>query len=200
MGEHYYSKNPKVESAPKRWQADIRGSRLTFTTDAGVFSKGAVDEGSQLLAETFKSPEIEGSLLEIGCGYGPVALSIAKDFPERIVHMVDVNGRALALSVKNAEDNGIRNVRIYESSGAENVAEENFAAVLTNPPIRAGKKTVFAIYKDAYDKLASRGELWVVIQKKQGAPSTIEYLRELFGNVETVAKKKGYFILLAKKD
>ncbi|ARK24675.1 16S rRNA methyltransferase [Sporosarcina sp. P37] len=200
MGEHYYSKNPQVSSAPKQWKAEIRNRVLSFTTDAGVFSKGSIDEGSKLLAETFKEPSIGGDFLEIGCGYGPIALSIAMDFSDRTVHMVDVNERALSLSEKNAQHNGIRNVRIYESSGVDSVEQEGFAAIITNPPIRAGKQTVFSFYKGAYEKLAPGGELWVVIQKKQGAPSTMEYLKKLFGNVETVAKKKGYFILRAKKD
>lgn len=200
MGDHYYSKNPQVSSAPKQWKANIRNKTFSFMTDAGVFSKGAVDEGSKLLAETFKTPTVGGDFLEIGCGYGPIALSIASDFPERLVHMVDVNERALSLSETNAKQNGIRNVQIYESSGVDRVQAECFAAILTNPPIRAGKQTVFSFYDGAYEKLASGGELWVVIQKKQGAPSTMEYLKNLFGNVETVAKKKGYFILVSKKD
>ncbi|WP_301107677.1 class I SAM-dependent methyltransferase [Sporosarcina sp.] len=199
MGEHYYSKNPQVSSAPKRWKVEIRNQSFTFTTDAGVFSKNGIDEGSQLLAETFKEPAIGGDFLEIGCGYGPVALSIAASYPERFVHMVDVNERALALSKTNAEINGIRNVKVYESSGVEQVDVGQFAAVVTNPPIRAGKQTVFSFYQGAFEKLAQGGELWVVIQKKQGAPSTIEYLKKLFGNVETAAKRKGYFILLSKK-
>lgn len=199
MSEHYYSKNPQVSSAPKQWKAEIRNTVLTFITDAGVFSKNGIDEGSRLLAETFKEPAIGGDFLEIGCGYGPIALSIAVDFPSRLVHMVDVNERALDLSSKNAEKNGIRNVKIYESNGTDQVDAGRFAAVLTNPPIRAGKQTVFSFYDGAYEKLSAGGELWVVIQKKQGAPSTMEHLRNLFGNVETVAKKKGYFILLAKK-
>ncbi|PID22227.1 16S rRNA methyltransferase [Sporosarcina sp. P3] len=200
MGEHYYSKNPQVSSAPKQWKAEIRNKVFSFTTDAGVFSKGGIDEGSKLLAETFKEPTIRGDLLEIGCGYGPIALSIASEFPERLVHMVDVNERALVLSKTNAQQNQITNVQIYESSGVDQVQSNDFAAIITNPPIRAGKRTVFSFYDGAYAKLASGGELWVVIQKKQGAPSTVDHLKKLFGNVDTVAKKKGYFILVAKKD
>lgn len=199
MGEHYYSKNPQVSSAPKQWQAEIRSKVFSFTTDAGVFSKAGIDAGSQFLAETFEKPSIEGDFLEIGCGYGPVALSIAPDFPERTIHMVDVNERALALSQTNAQRNDISNVEIYESNGVDQVVMNDFAAIITNPPIRAGKQTVFSFYEGAYEKLAAGGELWVVIQKKQGAPSTMEYLKTLFGNVETIAKKKGYFILRSKK-
>ena len=113
--------------------------------------------------------------------------------------MVDVNERALALAAHNAGQNGIENVSIYQSDALSAVKEVEFAAILTNPPIRAGKETVFKIYEEAYSKLRVGGELWVVIQKKQGAPSTRSRLQELFGNVETVVKKKGYFIIKSKK-
>ena len=103
------------------------------------------------------------------------------------------------LAANNAKLNGIANVKIYPSDALSAVTAEGFAAILTNPPIRAGKETVFKIYDGAFSKLAAGGELWVVIQKKQGAPSTIDHLEELFGNVETVVKKKGYYILKAQK-
>ncbi|KXH80780.1 class I SAM-dependent methyltransferase [Sporosarcina sp. HYO08] len=199
MSEHYYSKDPKVKSQPKEWSVVLRGKTVRFKTDAGVFSKGEVDFGSRLLAESFVSPEGDGNILDVGCGYGPIGLSIAASFPERTVHMVDVNERALALAKYNAAQNNIANVKIYSSDALSAVTAGGFAAILTNPPIRAGKETVFNFYAGAYLKLDKGGELWVVIQKKQGAPSTIQRLNELFGNVETVVKKKGYYILKAKK-
>lgn len=199
MSEHYYSKDPKVKSNPKEWSSELRGVKLRFKTDAGVFSKGEVDFGSRLLAEAFVLPESEGAILDVGCGYGPIGLSIAGSFPERNIHMVDVNERALALAAHNAGQNDIGNVKIYPSDALSAVKEIEFAAILTNPPIRAGKETIFKIYEEAYSKLAVGGELWIVIQKKQGAPSTMDRLQELFGNVETVVKKKGYYILKAAK-
>ncbi|MCG7335346.1 class I SAM-dependent methyltransferase [Sporosarcina sp. ACRSM] len=199
MSEHYYAKDPKVKSDPKEWNDELRGVKLRFKTDAGVFSKGEVDFGSRLLAEAFVLPELAGAILDVGCGYGPIGLSIAGSFPERNIHMVDVNERALALAAHNAGQNGIENVEIYPSDALSAVKETAFAAILTNPPIRAGKETVFKIYEEAHTKLAAGGELWVVIQKKQGAPSTINHLQELFGRVEAVVKKKGYYIIKAEK-
>jgi len=113
--------------------------------------------------------------------------------------MVDVNQRAMELAQENAELNGIGNVKIYESDRLENVEETHFSAILTNPPIRAGKKTVHDIFEQSHHHLVSGGELWVVIQKKQGAPSALEKLKELFSEVETVEKSKGYFIIKAIK-
>lgn len=199
MAEHYYSKNPSVKSDPKEWQAVIRDVRLRFKTDAGVFSKGEVDFGSRLLAESFALPEVDGDVLDVGCGYGPIGLSIAASFPDRTIHMIDVNERALSLSRENAGLNSIKNVKIQASDALTAVEMDGFAAILTNPPIRAGKETVFKIYNGAFEKLRIGGELWVVIQKKQGAPSTMTHLEELFGSVEIVEKRKGYYILRAQK-
>lgn len=199
MAEHYYSKDPKVKSEPKERIATLRGKTLEFTTDAGVFSKGDVDFGSRLLVETFVMPEVEGDVLDIGCGYGPIGLTVAVSYPDRKVHLVDVNERALALCARNAERNGITNVTIYPSDALSAVEAGGFSAILTNPPIRAGKETVFSFYDGSFDRLGAGGQLWVVIQKKQGAPSSIKHLQELFGNVEVVAKKKGYYILKATK-
>lgn len=146
----------------------MRGTHFVFITDAGVFSKGEVDFGSRLLIDTFKEPEIEGDILDVGCGYGPVGLSLASIMKDRTIQMVDVNERALSLSRANAQKNGIKNVEIFSSDALEGVEMKEFASILTNPPIRAGKETVFKIYEQACERLATGGELWIVIQKKQG--------------------------------
>lgn len=199
MAEHYYSKKPQTESKPMSWSYTLRGYKFNFVTDSGVFSKSEVDFGSRVLIDTFKAPAIAGDVLDVGCGYGPIGLSIAKTEADRTVHMVDINERAVQLSQKNAESNGVQNVRIYESDGLTGVTENDFAAILTNPPIRAGKETIFRFYQDAYKKLRVGGELWVVIQKKQGAPSTFDKLEEIFSQVEVVDKVKGYWIIKSNK-
>lgn len=199
MSDHYYSKNPEVESKPRRWDFRLRGFSFTFETDAGVFSKSEVDFGSRVLIDCFELPSVEGNILDVGCGYGPIGLSIAKSYPERIVHMMDVNDRALNLAIKNAELNGVQNVRIYESDALSSVDTDQVAVVLTNPPIRAGKQTIFRIYDQAYEVLSEDGELWIVIQKKQGAPSTVDHLQTQFKDVTVVHKEKGYWIIRAIK-
>lgn len=199
MSEHYYSNKPQTESKPRQWKFTLRGHTFTFETDAGVFSKSEVDFGSRVLIDTFEMPEVEGDVLDVGCGYGPIGLSIAKAIPERFVHMMDINTRAIALAEKNAQVNGVQNVRIFESNGLASVGDVKAAAILTNPPIRAGKETIFRFYDESYEKLVEGGELWVVIQKKQGAPSTVSHLEELFSEVDVVEKKKGYWIIRAKK-
>jgi 16S rRNA (guanine1207-N2)-methyltransferase len=199
LSEHYYSRTQKVESEPKYWDFTLRNVLFRFKTDNGVFSKKEVDFGSRLLIEAFVLPNVEGPVLDVGCGYGPIGLSIAKNYPERIVHMIDVNERAIELAMANARQNAVDNVEVYESDTLLNVKQSNFAAILTNPPIRAGKKTVHDIFEQSYEHLVTGGELWIVIQKKQGAPSAIEKLKERFTTVETIDKSKGYFIIKAVK-
>lgn len=199
MTEHYYSKEQKVESDPRYWNFNLRNHPFRFKTDNGVFSKNEVDFGSRLLVESFSFPDISGDILDVGCGYGPIGLSIAKDADSQQVHMVDVNERALTLANENAQLNQISNVSIYESYCLDSVVDGDFAAILTNPPIRAGKKVVHQILRQSYDHLATGGELWIVIQKKQGAPSAMELLEGIFREVEVVEKKKGYFIIKATK-
>ncbi|BCB01978.1 class I SAM-dependent methyltransferase [Bacillus sp. KH172YL63] len=200
MTNHYYSHNPDVESNPQTIDFELRGNAFRFTTDQGVFSKKEVDFGSRVLIEAFQWPEAEGAILDIGCGYGPIGLSLAKEAEERTVHMIDVNERALSLARENAKMNHVQNVSIYQSDRYANVVEKEFAAILTNPPIRAGKETVHSILEQSYDHLKGYGELWVVIQKKQGAPSAMEKMEKLFSNVEIVTRKKGYYILKSVKE
>ncbi|MGG3161682.1 class I SAM-dependent methyltransferase [Geobacillus stearothermophilus] len=199
MSEHYYSAAPTSERNPQTWTFTLRGHEFRFTTDSGVFSKRGVDFGTQLLIETFEEPEVAGDLLDVGCGYGPIGLALAKSFPNRLVQMIDVNERALELARENKRANHIDNVRIYQSDLFSEVGEQRFAAVVTNPPIRAGKRVVHAIFEQSRDHLLDGGELWVVIQKKQGAPSALKKLKELFPFVEVASKKKGYYIIKAKK-
>jgi len=199
VSDHYYSRKPQTESKPRHWNFTLLGHNFRFETDAGVFSKSEVDFGSRVLIDAFEAPDLEGPILDIGCGYGPIGLSIAKANERRTVHLVDVNTRAIQLAEKNAAANGIQNVRIYESDGLSAVDTANFAAIITNPPIRAGKETIFRFYNESYEKLVSKGELWIVIQKKQGAPSTFSYLEEIFGQVDLVDKARGYWIIKATK-
>lgn len=200
MSEHYYTKSPRSGSDRRRFEAVLRGRRLTFETDAGVFSKSGVDFGSRLLIETADIPD-GARVLDVGCGYGPIGLAIAAALPSAQVTMLDINERAVRLARENAERNGIRNVTVLESDALEAVRGRTFDAVLTNPPIRAGKPVVHRIFVEARDALAPGGALWVVIRKQQGAPSAAAKLEELFGadRVRMAARDKGYHILRAER-
>ena len=199
MAEHYFSQQPQSNSSPKTWNFNLKEKLYTFTSDHGVFSKNTVDYGTRLLTEAFEVPVQSGSLLDLGCGYGPIGICLADHFPDRQVVMADINERALQLAKQNAALNHVENIELKKSDRFTNLAADQFAAILTNPPIRAGKKTVHAIFEESYPALAGQGELWVVMQKKQGAPSAKEKLKAVFGNVTIIARSKGYYILRSKK-
>lgn len=195
----YYSKNPDVESKPITWDFSLLGNNLTFTSDNGVFSKHTVDYGSRVLVKNINYDIIpDGKLLDMGTGYGPIGISIAKAFPERQIDMVDVNELALELAKKNAADNQVKNVHIFESNIYEAISEK-YAAIFTNPPVRAGKKVVDEMISGAVDHLIDDGTLTVVLQKKQGAPSAKKLMTELFGNCKILKRDKGYYILQSVK-
>ncbi len=199
MSEHYYSKQPHSKNNRHTFTETLRGEHFSFTSDAGVFSKGGVDFGSRLLIETFVAPRIMGDVLDVGCGYGPIGIAIAASNHERCVWMVDINERAISLAEENAAQNKVQNIKVIQSDRLSAVEDNKFAAIVTNPPIRAGKDIVHNIFEKSADVLYSQGEFWVVIQKKQGAPSAEKKLRSLFQSVEIVARKKGYFIFKAVK-
>ncbi|WNR44291.1 class I SAM-dependent methyltransferase [Paenibacillus roseipurpureus] len=198
MSEHYYTQRPTVKSDVHTMQEVLRGKTFTFLTDAGVFSKKGVDYGSKVLIETMELPA-DAAVLDVGCGYGPMGLSAAHLCPQGHVTMLDINERAVELSKENARRNGITNVTVLQSDRLEQVKDQKFDVVLTNPPIRAGKETVHRIFEEAHNCLVPGGSIWVVIQKKQGSPSAVKKLESMYSEVAEISKDKGYRILKATK-
>lgn len=200
MTNHYYTENPQLDHKLDQWSFELRGKKFQFLTDSGVFSRNTVDFGSRVLIDTFEWESLPaGRLLDVGCGYGPIGLSLAA-ISGRTVEMIDVNQRAVALAQENAKRNQIEQVDIHTSNIYETLTEKEYAAIISNPPIRAGKKVVHEILSGAHPLLAVGGTLTVVIQKKQGAPSAEKKMLEVFGNVEIVTKDKGYYILKSTKE
>ena len=200
MTEHYYTSQPKTVHKEKEIKATLKGNTLTFKTDSGVFSKDRIDYGSQVMIEAVNDAVFPGSkVLDVGCGYGPVGISLVKANPALRIDMIDVNERAIDLAEKNVKINNVENVRIFVSSLYDKVEDKDYSAILSNPPIRAGKETVHQIITDARDFLTDRGVLIIVIQKKQGAPSAKKKMEEVFGNVERLTQDKGYWVLQSVK-
>lgn len=191
--KHYYTDNSDLESKPETFIFSYKNQDIHFTVDNGVFSKSKVDYGSRVLLEAIHINEEQKTLLDVGCGYGTIGIALKKVYPFLQVDMVDVNERAISLCQKNIEQNKITDTIVYKSYIYGEVTK-TFDVIVTNPPIRAGKEVVHQILKEAYQYLNDKGELWVVIQKKQGAPSAKQRMQEVFGNVETVMKDKGYYI------
>ena len=192
MNDHYYSADPTSEHKYQTAEWTYRGHALRFTTDAGVFSKGEVDNGTAVLLKAL--PEnMAGRVLDLGCGWGAVGVSLGKAYPGCDIVMSDVNRRALELSEKNAKANGV-SVQIVESDGLENVPG-SFDYIITNPPIRAGKHVIYKMFSDSADRLTENGQLFLVIRKQQGAESALKYLKTIFSEVDTIEKNGGFWVI-----
>lgn len=192
MPDHYYTSVPQSAHKPARLSFVYRGHTLYFDTDSGVFSRLDIDKGTVLLLSAL--PEnMKGPVLDIGCGYGVVGIAVAKAFPACNLILSDVNERAVQLARNNAKQNGVQ-VETVVSDGYQFLPTTSFSFILQNPPIRAGKKTIYPMFAQAARSLTPDGELWLVIRKQQGAPSAALYLSTLFANVHIPVKKGGYWI------
>ena len=195
MNDHYYTVNPNSAHDVRRVKFAVLGNELTFDTDAGVFSRDGLDEGSRILMEAL--PELHGRVLDLGCGWGAVGVSIKKKWPEIDLVMTDVNQRAADLSKQNLALNGVT-AEVLQGDGFENVTG-SFDFVITNPPIRAGKQAIYGMFADARDRLCDGGKLYIVIRKQQGAPSALKYLREIFSEAEVVDREAGFWVIESTK-
>ncbi len=190
MGQYF--SNEKLPSNVRKTECVVLGKKFTFLTDNGVFSKDGLDFGSRLLLESIPLEEVGGKILDMGCGYGVFGVVIGK-LTSANIDMVDVNLRALHLASRNAKENGVSNVNIFESNVYENISSK-YSSIITNPPIRAGKKIVYDIVMNARNHLEDGGKLFLVIRKEQGAKSLIVDLEKIY-NVDILKKSKGFFII-----
>ena len=191
MGQYFT--NEQLPSDIKETTCVVLGNHFKFLTDNGVFSKDGLDFGSRLLLEVIPREEVGGKILDMGCGYGVFGIVLARVTSHR-VDMVDVNHRALHLSKRNAKLNGVSDlVSIFESNCYSNISEK-YSTIITNPPIRAGKKIVYDIVMNARNYLEDGGNLYLVIRKEQGAKSLIVDLEKVY-TVKVLEKKKGFFII-----
>ncbi|MDO5003307.1 MAG: methyltransferase [bacterium] len=190
MGQYFTNEN--LPSNVKSTFCVVKGHKFTFLTDNGVFSKDGLDFGSRLLLESIPLDEVGAKVLDMGCGYGTIGIIINK-LTNHDIDMVDVNLRAMHLARRNAKENGCSNINIFESNCYQNITSK-YNTIITNPPIRAGKKIVYEILMSAKKYLEQDGNLFLVIRKEQGAKSIISDLEKEY-NVEILEKKKGFFVL-----
>ena len=189
-----YFDNVDLKSEIRKFEVDILNNKFTFYSDNGVFCKEHLDFGSRLLLENIPWNEITGSILDVGCGYGPIGI-IASRLTGNKVTMCDVNKRALHLAKMNAKENKI-DALIIESDCYSNISGK-YSTIITNPPIRAGKKIVYDILFSAKEYLIPDGTLFLVIHKDQGAKSLIKDLEDAY-NVQVLEKNKGFFVIKCK--
>ena len=195
---HYFIDDKNLKHNIQKRRFIIANQPIYLYTDNGVFSKDKIDFGTQLLIKCVDVNEHVKKIIDMGCGYGPIGIYFAKNYKHLHTYMYDCNLRAVELSQKNIELNRLDNSSVQESYLFENV-DQMADLIITNPPIRAGKAVVFKLYEQAYNHLNPGGALYVVIQKKQGAPSSVKKIEEIFASCSIICKNKGYWILLAKK-
>ena len=196
---HYFQNDPLLASKKRDITLDIDGLTLQFKTDNGVFSKSKVDEGSLALLKVIIPLHLTGKILDLGCGYGPIGLTIAVTSPSARVDLADINERALALCEENAQLLGLsQRITCLQSDIYTNV-EGPYDSIVVNPPIRAGKRVTYSMYEGALQRLIDGGSLYVVIRKDQGAPTASRFIESLFGNISLISRDKGYYIYQAKK-
>ena len=195
---HYFKNDENLKSDIKELKYTFKGKDIIYKSDAGVFSKDHIDFGSNVLLKSIEDLKDNIRVLDVGCGYGTIGLAIAKGYSNVFVDMVDVNERAINLTKMNIDTNRIANANAFVSDLYSNVSE-NYDFIVSNPPIRAGKKVVFGVVEEGYKYLNNGGFIYVVIQKKQGAPSLYNKMMEVYGNAEIVNKEKGYFIIKSIK-
>jgi len=191
-GGHYFAEEPGVASAPDVVDLGLPDVHLRLATDRGVFSHGRIDAGTKLLLLRVPPPPA-GDLLDLGCGAGPIALTMAHRSPEATVWAVDVNSRARALCAANASANALDNVRVAEPDEVPSAVR--FAAIWSNPPIRIGKAALHDLLRRWLGRLAPGGEAHLVVHKHLGADSLQRWLNEDGHAAERIASSAGYRIL-----
>lgn len=191
MAEQYFAPQPHSASAPQAFELTWRGRAFRFLTDSGVFSKGELDLGTRTLLEALPM-EPRGRLLDLGCGWGAVGVMLSALHPGLQVVMSDVNERAAALARRNLALNGA-SAQVAQGDGLAAV-EGDFDLIALNPPIRAGKQTVYRLFDECAGRLTPSGALYVVIRRQQGADSARRHLGGLFRSVQTVARRGGFHV------
>ncbi|MCQ2753338.1 MAG: methyltransferase [Bacilli bacterium] len=199
MNSHYFVKNPSTPSKEKIITYQIHGLSIPLLTDTNVFAKNGVDEGSDTLLKVLIPLIHTGKVLDIGCGYGVIGLTLASLIPDILVTASDINLRAVDLCQRNAHALELsKQVTSLQSDLYEKI-EGKFDYVVSNPPIRAGNAVLIKLYRGAHDHLKTSGSLFIVVRKKQGAESTVTRLKEFFSTVEVLKKHKGYWVIKATK-
>ncbi|MEK6961542.1 MAG: methyltransferase [Nanoarchaeota archaeon] len=197
MVDHYFTSKPSSQDDQQIVIADIRGVHVELVTSSGVFSKSQVDEGSALLIES--AVVRPGSdVLDLGCGYGPVGIILAKAFPDSRFTLSDVNERAVDLAKINIRRDRIKNAKAIVSDGFKAI-EGSFDAILLNPPQTAGRDLCISLFEGSFYHLKPGGALQIVARHNKGGSTLAKEMERIFGNVKTISRKSGYHVYLSEK-
>jgi 16S rRNA (guanine1207-N2)-methyltransferase len=200
MSGHYYSEKPS--SSGKRTVIKTRqlGNLLTFKSQSGVFSWSAIDKGSEILLNHILIPNKKPRrILDLGCGYGFLGVSVAKAFPLHKITLVDINELAIKLTKENCKINNVtKNTRVKKSYLYQCFKNEKFDLIVTNPPLMAGKKVLASLINESANYLTKTGSIQLVVPKKKGLLSLQKMLEEAYEDVSVIGRKSGYWVLMGK--
>lgn len=192
---HYFT-NENLESKIQKFKIKVKEHEFSFNTDNGVFSKGELDFGTHLLIKNVLDKNITGEVLDLGCGYGPIGIILSKLLNIKTT-MVDVNKRAIHLTKMNIKENNLNNITALVSDGYSELTNQKYDYIISNPPIRVGKKILYDLLINAKNHLNENGELIIVVRKEQGANSLIRDM-SVYYSVKVIDKDKGFFIICLK--
>jgi 16S rRNA (guanine1207-N2)-methyltransferase len=193
VADHYFTANPSAPSRPEPVELHLPDMQLTLMADRGVFSGSRVDPGTLALLKESPHPPPAGDLLDLGCGYGPIACALARRSPAATVWAIDVNSRALELTAANAAALGMSNLR---TAGPEQVpAGVVFKGIWSNPPIKVGKEALHELLSTWLDRLDARASAWLVVNRHLGSDSLAQWLGGNGWTVRRAASKSGYRVL-----
>jgi len=195
MTEHYYTKDPKSELKTFLVEKEILGNKIRLYTASGLFSKERLDKGSLLLIE---NAQIKGKdVLDLGCGYGVVGISIAKRYGSAVTFS-DINSRAVEFTIKNCKLNSIKEYSAVQSDGFEDISRK-FDHILLNPPQTAGKDVCLRLIEESLEHLNHGGDLQIVARHNKGGKTLSEHMRTVFGNLSVSAKSGGFWVYRAAR-
>ncbi len=193
--EHYFSKKPQIKSKQTRYSAVVFEKHFSFFKDNGVFSKDNLDKGTYLFLKHFylKNPNCK-TVLDVGAGTGEISIILAKLFPDLMFTGIEINERAVALAKKNRELNQCANTEFIQGDFLEFKTNNKYDLIVSNPPIKIGKQTIFEFYRKAKCLLSEIGQFSLVVKHSQGAESHIKFLKTLFSVVE-FKKDATYYLI-----
>jgi len=196
---HYYSPTQTSKLIVNPVRQILRGKDFEILCSSGVFSSKAIDYGTQVLVNN--AIVVNGwKVLDLGCGCGVVGIVVAEIFPKCKVVMSDVNKRAVYISSKNMRNHGLENVEVVESDLFKKIDDTDFDTIITNPPMVAGRELCYKIIEESFLHLKQGGVLQLVARHQKGGKMLEEKMKEVFGNVEQIAKKGGFRVYVSKKE
>ena len=198
--QHYFIDKQHKETDFFEFKDSVIGYDLCFRSCDSIFSKNKIDDGTRALLEAVnKKCELKGHGLDVGCGLGVISIALIKKFNVKF-DMIDINATAVKLSNENLMKNNVQHsAKAWVSNGFENITDD-YDFIVTNPPIKTGKKLLFELMDGVHKHLKQTGTLTLVIRKDHGMESLKKYLIELFGNCEIIDRNKGFYILQCVKN